>query len=1028
MEGVVMGCNFNKGSQWRKWDLHVHTPASELNNQFGSNWDEYVKLLFNTAIQKEIKAIGITDYFSIEGYKKIKTEYINDNTKLATLFADELSQDKDYISKIKQILLLPNIEFRLDKLISSKKDGKQKRRLNYHVIFSDNINITDIEENFLEDLKFTYEGNPHSGIERSKLKRCNLEAFGRKLRSEHKKFMAYTDYYTGCMNATVSEVDICKILKNDRPQLFQNQYVLVLAEEYWDLMDWDGQDHGVKKHLLSVSDMIFSSNKSTRQWALTDDFKNEFGGNKPCIWGSDAHSPKELFNPDLDRYCWIKADTTFVGLLQVINEPEDRVFIGKKPEMLKACESNKSRYIHKLDIDRISNSSLEDEWFNNNSINFNPGLVAIIGSKGSGKSALSDILGLLGNSKNEEYFSFLNTERFRKKPENLSQHFKAELTWLDGRVDERCLSEKTVLTEIEKVKYLPQKYIEIVCNDLGSGFEQEINNMVFSYLPENEKLKKSSFEDLINYLCQGIEDETQSYKNHLEKLNKKIIELEEKQNPDYAKQLCNQLLQKRIEINNHRKEKPKEIEKPKGEEESAEALKLKELDEKITNVSNQIEDTQESLNDISVKLTELNLITEKINVLYNTFVKTKDEIGKIIEKNNFDINLKLELSCNTIDINTLKENIEEEKNNIIILLETDKEKQTERSLYKVREDLISEKEKVLEDKASVIKEYQEYREELNTWKNKKNELVGNEKSEGSLRYYIEEYRYVKRDLRQEISEEIKKREEICRRLHKLKLEKANIYKQAYKPVMDRINVMDNIQNEELNVSVEILPNDNFNDKFLGMINQSVSSDFKGKSEGYAKLKEITSKYNFNQEDDVNNFVKDIYNRLTTDKDKVNKLLKDREELYNYLFSLEYLKVEYKLKLGSKNMNQLSPGEKGTILLIFYLVLDKHNIPLIIDQPEDNLDNQFVYEKLVPFIREAKKRRQVIIVTHNPNIAVACDSEQVIYCSMDKNNKIEYETGSIENPKINRHIVNILEGTMPAFTLREIKYMYSEKSE
>ena len=164
-----------------------------------------------------------------------------------------------------------------------------------------------------------------------------------------------------------------------------------------------------------------------------------------------------------------------------------------------------------MDIKKISDYPLADEWFDN-SIVFNTDLVAIIGSKGSGKSALSDILGLLGNSKNERYFSFLNSERFRKSPENLSQYFEAKLTWLDGCIDERCLSIKSDLTEVEKVKYLPQKYIENVCNDLGNGFEQEINKMVFSYLPENEKLMKSSFDDLINYLCQGIEDEIAIFK------------------------------------------------------------------------------------------------------------------------------------------------------------------------------------------------------------------------------------------------------------------------------------------------------------------------------------------------------------------------------------------------------------------------------------------------------------------------------------------------------------------------------------
>ena len=1016
-----MDSNFMRGSQWRKWDLHVHTPASVLNNQFGNDWDSYVKLLFNTAIQQGIEAIGITDYFSIEGYKKIITEYINDDSKLATLFKDELSQDENYISKIKQILLLPNIEFRLDKIVSSKKDGQQPRRLNYHVIFSNDVSIADIEENFLEDLEFSYQGTTEHGLERRKLKKCNLEALGQKLRSEHQPFNQLSDYYVGCMNAVVSESDICKILKKDRPQLFQNKYILILAEDYWSLMDWDGQDHNVKKSILSISNMIFSSNEKTRQWALSKDFQEEFGGNKPCIWGSDAHSPEELFNPDQEKYCWIKADTTFEGLLQVLNEPKDRVFIGKKPEKLKTSELNKSRYIHQLDIKKISDYPLADEWFDN-SIVFNTDLVAIIGSKGSGKSALSDILGLLGNSKNERYFSFLNSERFRKSPENLSQYFEAKLTWLDGCIDERCLSIKSDLTEVEKVKYLPQKYIENVCNDLGSGFEQEINKMVFSYLPENEKLMKSSFDDLVNYLCQGIEDEIQSYKNDLEKINKKIIELEDKQSPDYIDTLKNQLKQKYIEIKNHRKIKPKEKRVPKEEQGSAENLKLQILDEEINAVDKKIEEMQATLNTVSIQITDLNRIKEKIGELYKRYERTNDEIKEILNKHGFNINLKLEINYDLKDIETLFDNLNNDKNQMQILLEKDKEKQTDESLYKIRENLTNEKIKIIGEMNSAVKEYQNYLEELNIWEKRKNELIGDVNKEGSFKYYAAEYRYIKKNLNREINESIEQREKICRDIYKLKIKKVNIYKHIYKPVMERINEMGNIQNDNLNFSVEILLNSNFSDKFLNMINQSISSDFRGKNEGYAKLKEIINKYNFSCEDDAINFIENVYDRLTNDKRKINKLLKDREGLYNYLYSLDYLKVEYKLKLGNRDMEQLSPGEKGILLLIFYLVLDKDNCPLIIDQPEDNLDNQSVYEKLVPFMREAKNRRQVIIVTHNPNIAVACDAEQIIYCNMNKENcKIEYETGSIENPKINEYIVNVLEGTMPAFTLRELKY-------
>ena len=102
-----------------------------------------------------------------------------------------------------------------------------------------------------------------------------------------------------------------------------------------------------------------------------------------------------------------------------------------------------------------------------------------------------------------------------------------------------------------------------------------------------------------------------------------------------------------------------------------------------------------------------------------------------------------------------------------------------------------------------------------------------------------------------------------------------------------------------------------------------------------------------------------------------------------------------------------------MLLVFYLVADKDTIPLVIDQPEENLDNESVYRMLVPCIKKAKERRQVVIVTHNPNLAVVCDADQVVYCEMDKpgGNRITYTTGAIENPLINRHVVDVLEETV-----------------
>ncbi len=120
---------------------------------------------------------------------------------------------------------------------------------------------------------------------------------------------------------------------------------------------------------------------------------------------------------------------------------------------------------------------------------------------------------------------------------------------------------------------------------------------------------------------------------------------------------------------------------------------------------------------------------------------------------------------------------------------------------------------------------------------------------------------------------------------------------------------------------------------------------------------------------------------------------------------------------------LSPGQRGALLLIFYLLVDTGRTPIILDQPEENLDNETVVSLLVPVLTEAKKRRQIIMVTHNPNLAVVCDAEQVVWSKFDRksDSKISYMSGAIENPDLNEGVVDVLEGTKPAFNNRRVKY-------
>jgi len=110
------------------------------------------------------------------------------------------------------------------------------------------------------------------------------------------------------------------------------------------------------------------------------------------------------------------------------------------------------------------------------------------------------------------------------------------------------------------------------------------------------------------------------------------------------------------------------------------------------------------------------------------------------------------------------------------------------------------------------------------------------------------------------------------------------------------------------------------------------------------------------------------------------------------------------------------------------VLDKTDLrPLIIDQPEENLDPQSVFDELVPHFREARSRRQVIIVTHNANLVVNTDSDQVIVATARTAERglpsIAYASGSLENAEIRKQVCSILEGGERAFMDRARRYRF-----
>jgi ABC-type lipoprotein export system ATPase subunit len=151
-----------------------------------------------------------------------------------------------------------------------------------------------------------------------------------------------------------------------------------------------------------------------------------------------------------------------------------------------------------------------------------------------------------------------------------------------------------------------------------------------------------------------------------------------------------------------------------------------------------------------------------------------------------------------------------------------------------------------------------------------------------------------------------------------------------------------------------------------------------------------------------------------------------QDAFEWLYDTVHIRLNYGLKYNGADLDKLSPGTKGIVLLILYLGMDVADTrPLIVDQPDENLDNESIYELLTEYFKTAKVRRQIILITHNPNLVVNGDSEQIIVASCKRRASglpyMTYEAGALENPAIRSQVCRILEGGTDAFRKREKRY-------
>lgn len=1016
--------NYPKGAVWRKWDLHVHTPFSVYQKYGEDNeetWESYIQDLEN--LPGEFSVIGINDYLFIDGYKKLANE----------------QQLKGRLSNLK---LLPVIEFRIEKFAGVQ--FRDLKRINLHVIFSDEVSVETIQSQFLNTLEQSYtleSGKTWSrAITPESLKELGAEI--KKGVPEDQLHKYGSDLMEGFNNLNVKEDSIFDALKKD---CFVGKYLIAIGKTEWAELKWTDASIATKKSIINKADIVFTSSESIETFIKAKSQLTQQGVNDLLLDCSDAHYLSSSEDKDRIGKCftWLKADPTFDGLKQAINEPLERVFVGDAPPLFERVSKHKTKYIKKLTITQVDGYSDNNVWFKDVCIPFSSELVAVIGNKGSGKSAIADILSLCSNYHDNKDFSFLTSNKFRAKNGRLAKNFEAKITWESGNENTKNLDESPADTDVLEVKYLPQGRFERLTNEISSAseFQEEIESVVFSHIPETENLGALSFKELIEKKTVAVTEDIDALVSDIKGINSDIIELERKATEHYKAEVENKLKKKREELG--ALEEPVPISNP--NEDPVKKQKHESINKKISDIRSEIErieglikksesDKKGSINNIQ----KISDVISSIKQKKDEFATFKDEVGEKLFGLDVDIEKLISVEIDLSRLNHILELEEKSLESSKLLLGEIENKDSERSeadkksLYDILEDnknlLKLEKGKLDSEQQA----YQEYITAKEVWEKDRQALLGSRETPNTILYFEAELVYLNEKLPRKIEQEYEKRREVAREIFDKKYEVIGVYKSARSKLNEIIaKNSDTLKNYKIEVDASLVKSSDFVSKFLGYILQNRMGSFHSKDGGEKEIVALASEIDFDDKDSVICFLDKLIEAFRYDKRpgqnnlarEIAQQVKDLQGLYDYLFSLSFLGYNYQLKQGDKELEQLSPGERGALLLVFYLLLDKNDIPLIIDQPEDNLDNHSVATVLVPFIRAAKQKRQIIMVTHNPNLAVVSDAEQVIYVNLDKENSYTFSTlsGSIENRAINQKIVEVLEGAMPAFNTRKRKY-------
>lgn len=978
-----------RGSEWRRWEPHIHAPGTVLNNQFGGGdpWNSYLSTL--EALTPKIEAIAVTDYYVTETYEQVLVHRANGR-----------------LPDVK--LIFPNVEVRLD---VAAKNGF----VNLHLLVSpeDPEHLAELRR-ILSRLQFRAFDDCFD------CSRAELIRLGR--RADPSLVDEGAALAHGATQFKVN-FDRLRTVYSDS-EWAKNNILVAVAGGAGDGTSGVRQaaDATVRQEIEKFAHVIFASSVAQREFWLgkrgvpVDQLRDRYDGCKPCLHGSDAHDQASAGQPVEDRFSWIKGALTFDALRQACIDPAGRAYVGVEPPR------------SALPSQAISEVAITDaDWARTPVVPLNPGLVAIIGARGSGKTALADIIAAGCDAISPSAWTGDEniSPSFLVRANALIGEAKATLTWGGGASTTRALDgrEASDPFAFPRARYLSQQFVEELCSSRGAseGLVREIERVIFEAHPYDERDGATNFAQLRERRTLRFQQARQREAEAIAAMSERIAEELEKEGLVTA--LDKQVVQKRGLIAGYNADLAKLV--VKGTEVQAArhaALNLaaQAVNAKVQAFATQrrvfvaMQDEVRSLR--ATKAPEMLREAQARHFGSGLDAKQWDDF-LLIYKGDVDAALTNYIKWADGQIALLNGTPPTPADpNTPLIADTADLGVVQLATIKAEmarlEQFISADQVVRGQYAALSKRIGQENAELEALSARLLDAQGAAARRKALQG---------------------EREAAYGRVFQAIVDEQTALAALYAPMMARLtSATGTLRKLSFSVSRVVDLEAWGSEAEEHLIDRRKAGPFQGRGALTSVAGSVLKPaWQSGQAADVQQAMTDFiakYTRALLDHAPYvpTQQLEFRawsKRFAHWLFGTEHIAVRYEIAYDGVDIRKLSPGTRGIVLLLLYLALDDaDDRPLIIDQPEENLDPKSVFDELVSLFIAAKAKRQVIMVTHNANLVINTDADQIILAECGPHPSgglppITYSAGGLEDEVIRRAVCNILEGGEEAFRER-----------